>query len=46
MQRLPTDTELAARVAMLGDRRAFGLIVDRYQSRLRRFFLGQTLGDQ
>lgn len=46
MQRLPTDTELAACVAMLGDRRAFGLIVDRYQSRLRRFFLGQTLGDQ
>ncbi len=46
MKRQPTDTELAARVALLADRRAFGLLVGRYQSRLRRFFLGQTLGDE
>lgn len=39
------DTCLAARVATLGDRRAFDRLVRKYQSRLRRFFLGQTLGD-
>ena len=45
MDRQPSDTELAARVALLGDRRAFDRLVCRHQSRLRRFFLAQTLGD-
>ena len=45
MDRQPSDTELAARVALLGDRRAFDRLVCRHQSRLRRFFMAQTLGD-
>ena len=45
MGRQATDTELATRAAIFGDRRAFDVLVRRYQSRLRRFFLAQTLGN-
>lgn len=40
------DTALVARVAVLGDKRAFDLLVRRHQSPVRRFFLHQTLGDK
>lgn len=36
---------LVTRVAVLGDKRAFDVLVLRYQSPLRRFFLNLTLGD-
>lgn len=39
------DTYLVARVVMLRDKRAFDRLVCKYQSRVRRFFLSQTLGD-
>lgn len=40
-----SDTELIAAVVMHDDRRAFGLLVERYQSVIRRFFLHQTCGN-
>ena len=40
-----TDISLVAQVAISGNRRAFDELVRRYQSPVRRFFLGQTLGD-
>lgn len=41
----PNDTYLVARVAVMHDKKAFDALVCKYQSRLRRFFLSQTLGD-
>lgn len=40
------DMTLVARVVVMGDKRAFDLIVKRHQSQVRRFFLHQTLGDK
>lgn len=40
-----TDFALVTQVTMMGNRRAFDLLVVRYQSPVRRFFLHQTLGD-
>lgn len=39
------DISLVARVVAFGDKRAFGKLVNKYQSQVRRFFLGLTLGD-
>lgn len=39
------DSKLLARVVSLGDKAAFGMLVERYQAGVRRFFLGQTLGN-
>ena len=39
------DISLVARVVAFGDKRAFGKLVSKYQSQVRRFFLGLTLGD-
>jgi len=40
-----SDNELIAQVIANGNRRAFGILVDRYQGSLRRFFLNQSCGD-
>ena len=40
-----SDIVLVAQVAISGNNRAFDELVRRYQSPVRRFFLGQTLGD-
>lgn len=42
----PADTVLIAQVLMLHSQRAFGQLVERYQSPIRRFFLNQTCGDK
>lgn len=39
------DITLIARMAIGGDKNAFGQLVKKYQSRVRKFFLAQTLGD-
>lgn len=39
------DRQLASLAAQKGDRRAFGVLVERHQSAVRRFLLGQTMGD-
>jgi len=39
------DFALVARTAIFHDRHAFDLLVKKYQSQVRRFFLSQTLGD-
>lgn len=39
------DITLMARMATGGDKKAFGQLVTKYQSRVRKFFLAQTLGD-
>ena len=39
------DITLVARVAIAGNKRAFDQLVRKYQSRVRKFFLAQTLGD-
>lgn len=39
------DISLVAHAAAMADKRAFSLLVSRYQSQVRRFFLHQTLGD-
>lgn len=39
------DISLLARASALHDKRAFGRLVEKYQSPVRRFFLSQTLGD-
>ena len=39
------DISLVARVVAFDDKRAFGSLVGKYQSQVRRFFLGLTLGD-
>ena len=36
---------LIARLAIGGDKKAFDQLVRKYQSRVRKFFLAQTLGD-
>lgn len=41
----PTDSELIAQVIAAGNQHAYGVLVDRYQGALRRFFLHQTCGD-
>lgn len=40
-----TDISLVAKVVMLHDRKSFDLLVKKYQSPIRGFFLQQTLGD-
>lgn len=40
------DISLVARVVAFDDKRAFGSLVGKYQSQVRRFFLGLTLGDE
>lgn len=40
-----SDFSLVSRVLVLHDRKAFDLLVKRYQSLVRTFFLRQTLGD-
>ena len=42
----PNDTLLVSRAALLGDRRAFGQLVEAYQSPIRRFFFHLTGGDE
>ncbi|MGM9698733.1 MAG: RNA polymerase sigma factor [Prevotella sp.] len=39
------DITLIARMAIGGDKKAFDQLVRKYQSRVRKFFLAQTLGD-
>ena len=39
------DMTLIARMAIGGDKKAFDQLVRKYQSRVRKFFLAQTLGD-
>ena len=39
------DITLVTRVAIGGDKRAFDQLVRKYQSRVRKFFLAQTLGN-
>lgn len=41
----PSDKELIAQVIARDNRRAYSILVDRYQGALRRFFLHQTCGD-
>lgn len=40
-----TDISLVTKVVMLHDRKSFDLLVKKYQSPIRGFFLQQTLGD-
>lgn len=40
-----SDISLVAQVAVFHNKRAFDLLVRKYQSPVRRFFLAQTLGD-
>ena len=40
------DIALVAQVVVLGNKRAFDILVKKYQSPVRRFFLHQTLGDE
>ena len=40
-----SDIALVARATTFGDKRAFGTLVQRHQSTVRRFFMQQTLGD-
>ncbi|MCR4852323.1 MAG: sigma-70 family RNA polymerase sigma factor [Prevotella sp.] len=40
-----SDISLVAQVAVFHNKRAFDQLVRKYQSPVRRFFLGQTLGD-
>ena len=46
MALLNSDIVLVTQVAVSGNRRAFDELVRRYQSPVRRFFLGQTMGDE
>ena len=41
-----SDISLVAQVAVFHNKRAFDQLVRKYQSPVRRFFLGQTLGDE
>ncbi len=40
------DISLVARVAAFDDKRAFDTLVRKYQSKIRRFFLTQTMGNE
>ena len=40
-----SDISLVTKVVMLHDRKSFDLLVKKYQSPIRGFFLRQTLGD-
>lgn len=40
-----SDLTLIAQVVLFGNKRAFDSLVRQYQSRVRKFFLAQTLGD-
>jgi len=42
---MQNDTLLVSRAALLGDRKAFGQLVEAYQSPIRRFFFNLTGGD-
>ncbi|MGN1375865.1 MAG: RNA polymerase sigma factor [Prevotella sp.] len=39
------DIRLVAKVAVYGDKKAFDVLVMKYQESIRRFFMAQTLGD-
>lgn len=41
-----SDMALVARATLFGDNRAFGILVERHQTEVRRFFMHQTLGDK
>ena len=41
-----SDLTLIAQVVMFDNKRAFDSLVKEYQSRVRKFFLAQTLGDE
>jgi RNA polymerase sigma-70 factor (ECF subfamily) len=43
---LMTDAALVSRASLLGDRKAFNQLVERYQSPVRRFFFNLTGGDE
>jgi len=43
---MQNDTLLVSRAALLGDRKAFGQLVEAYQSPIRRFFINLTGGDE
>jgi len=43
---MQNDTLLVSRAALLGDRKAFGQLVEAYQSPIRRFFFNLTGGDE
>ena len=43
---MQNDALLVSRAALLGDRKAFGQLVEAYQSPLRRFFFNLTGGDE
>ncbi len=43
--KLNNDTILISKVILLGDKAAFGKLVEKYQSPIRRFFLNQTSGN-
>ena len=40
------ELKLISRCVLADDRRAFGMLVEAYQPRLRRFFMNLTLGDE
>jgi len=42
---MPNDALFVSRAALLGDRKAFGHLVEAYQSPIRRFFFNLTGGD-
>jgi len=44
--KMQNDTLLVSRAALLGDRKAFGQLVEAYQSPIRRFFFNLTDGDE
>ena len=43
--KVTSDISLVARVVVFGDKRAFDALVRKYQSDVRAFFMGMTLGD-
>ena len=43
---MQNDTLLVSRAALLGDKKAFGKLVEAYQSPMRRFFFNLTGGDE
>ena len=40
------ELKLVSQCVLTGDKRAFGRLVEAYQSRVRRFFLNLTMGDE
>ena len=43
---MQNDALLVSRVALLGDRKAFSILIEKYQSPIRRFFFNLTGGDE